>query len=145
MGRRVWMHGANQRRRAPVRRAMRLTGCLVGLVLSGCYAAVSWEDLVDAGSADAGSCTDTWESYGRPFFASNCTGCHSYDHSDLLTQSAVQSELGLIASMISLGLMPQGATLAPEDQQRLLRFLACGAPSAATGGAPRSRPSRGWC
>lgn len=99
------------------------------LAALGCQGTVS---PVDGGGApdDAGQCTDTWEGYGEAFFAANCTGCHSHDHSSLASQAAVQAELGLITGKVSAGLMPQGAALAPADQARLLAFVACGAPSA---------------
>lgn len=78
---------------------------------------------------DGGLCTDTWEGYGQTFFATNCTGCHVHDHSNFVTQSVVQAENDLITTRVASGVMPQGATLPEEEKQRLLLFMACGAPS----------------
>lgn len=111
--------------------------CCVLLVLAGCQGTISSPDGGSGPADDGGPCTDTWEGYGEAFFAANCTGCHSHDHSSFASQAAVQAELGLISGKVSAGLMPQGAALTPADQARLLAFVACGAPSApGDAGAP---------
>ncbi len=91
---------------------------------------------VDAGQRyvidthDGGLCADTWEAFGQNFFVTNCTGCHVHDHANLAALAAVQNELGLINSKAGSGEMPQDATLDPDEKQRLLLFIACGAPGA---------------
>ncbi len=86
-------------------------------------------DFID--THDGGLCTDTWENYGQAFFVTNCTGCHEHDHSNFVLQPTVKGELGLIEARLLSKEMPKNATLADEERQRILTFLACGANSGA--------------
>lgn len=117
-------------------------GCVV--LITGCSGTMSMGDGGTGGGGggtggvgevidteDGGLCTDTWESYGQPFFATTCAGCHEHDHANFVTHSVVLSELGLIQDKVSQRLMPKDEPLPEADRHRLLTFLACGAKSAA--------------
>ncbi len=94
-------------------------------------------DAPAPGATDAapqGSCGDTWEEYGLATFTTTCASCHDHDHSAFTTRAGVLAQAGLITQRVGDGGMPKGAALSGAERQRLLDFVACGAPSSS--GAP---------
>lgn len=94
-------------------------------------AADATQDSEPTTAAAAGACGDRWEDYGQPTFATACASCHEHDHSALATRAGVLAEATLIAQRVAAGQMPKGAPMSQADRQRLLDFVACGAPAAA--------------
>ncbi len=81
----------------------------------------------------------TWTSVGHPTMLTYCTTCHSsqldgHDRNeaprwvDLDTLGGVRLEAERVAARVEAGDMPPGGGMPPEQAQRLLRWLECGAP-----------------
>jgi hypothetical protein len=85
---------------------------------------------IDPRDFDAGvGCSDTWESYGRAAFQTTCVGCHVHDHTDYADVANVRATAGAIVQRVTSDEMPMGMKLSATDKNRLLDFVACGAPS----------------
>ena len=113
---------------------MRLRTVLVFLVLYTSCGGVDTSGLgLSSGTGGGGGSSvpdcgaDTWSSYGGSFFASQCSSCHTHS-GQFTTQASVQSASSRIASEISSGRMPEGGGLSSTERQRILDYLACGAP-----------------
>jgi mono/diheme cytochrome c family protein len=93
----------------------------------------------DSGGEDTASCTDTYDSYAKGFFATNCNSCHSAatfkasgggeiqldslalvkEHEEHVLEHAVELEMPI---------MPYLTQGLPEaDRQRLKKWYECGA------------------
>lgn len=86
-----------------------------------------WPLPFDAGAwdRDAGACSDTWASFGQPFFAATCVSCHVHDHTSFANEADVKAQLADISMLVSTGKMPQGLALSDDSSARLLAFLEC--------------------
>lgn len=74
-----------------------------------------------------GDCSDTWSSYASGFFAGECRSCHQHA-SQFGTQASVQASLSSLQVEINEGRMPKGGGLTVNERDRILAWMACGAP-----------------
>lgn len=65
----------------------------------------------------------TWASVGRPFFTTNCNGCHNFS-----SLSAVQGQSSTLANVIESGRMPPRGGPSDSERTTVVDWLNCGAP-----------------
>jgi hypothetical protein len=94
-----------------------------------------------APQAASDACSDTWESYGSNFFASNCLACHMY----MSRYAMVNANKTEIRARIASGSMPQGKPLSSDDKTKALAFIDCGLPRATVPPQPPTNPHPGYC
>jgi hypothetical protein len=77
----------------------------------------------EAGALTDACTTETWERFGRGFFASHCIACHW----QLRSHAAVVEEQTVIRAQIASGNMPKDRPLTSDEKRAVLSFLDCAA------------------
>lgn len=68
--------------------------------------------------------TDGWSDFARPLLEANCLRCHAW----AAREADVRAKRVAIRSRVASGSMPRGGSLVPQERDRLLLWLDCGAP-----------------
>ncbi len=74
------------------------------------------------GGGTGSTCTDTWGSYAKTWFSSNCASCHGTEFG---TVSAVSGNKTSIRSRINSGNMPPGGA-GSSSRTRIINWMDCG-------------------
>jgi uncharacterized membrane protein len=103
---------------------------LIALALTGCPSASSSCSATVPASC---STTPSYKTDVAPVLAANCTSCHSASGSEpgrpLDSYAEVQRQASAVESQMATCNMPPSGTVAATDADKVLLWIACGAPN----------------